>query len=74
PPDDVRRAIDLTGYTFTSQVKALADGAAVATLTCSALSQSAQKGWLNIKSSASTATWPLGLCQMDIKAVVSGTT
>ena len=28
PPDDVRRAIDLTGYTFTSQVKALADGAA----------------------------------------------
>lgn len=48
PPDDVRRAIDLTGYTFTSQVKALADGAAVATLTCTALSQSTQKGWLNI--------------------------
>ncbi|MUR48220.1 hypothetical protein DIQ26_21225, partial [Acinetobacter baumannii] len=69
PPDDVRRAIDLTGYTFTSQVKALADGATVATLTCTALSQSTQKGWLNIKSSASTATWPLGLCQMDIKAV-----
>ncbi|MGZ3205505.1 hypothetical protein ACXVLW_08770 [Acinetobacter baumannii] len=74
PPDDVRRAIDLTGYTFTSQVKALADGATVATLTCTALSQSTQKGWLNIKSSASTATWPLGLCQMDNKAVVSGTT
>ncbi len=39
-PDDARRAIDLTGYTFTSQVKALADGATVATLTCTALSQS----------------------------------
>ncbi|HFF8259382.1 hypothetical protein RJC88_17260 [Acinetobacter baumannii] len=74
PPDDVRRAIDLTGYTFTSQVKALADGAAVATLTCTALSQSTQKGWLNIKSGTSTAAWPLGLCQMDIKAVVNGVT
>ncbi|HCE0435152.1 Uncharacterised protein [Acinetobacter baumannii] len=74
PPDDIRRAIDLTGYTFTSQVKALADGAVVATLTCAALSQSTQKGWLNVKSGASTATWPVGLCQMDIKAVVSGNT
>ncbi len=74
PPDDVRRAIDLTGYTFTSQVKSLADGAVVATLTCAALSQSTQKGWLNVKSGASTAAWPVGLCQMDIKAVVSGNT
>ncbi|EMD2595626.1 TPA: hypothetical protein ACHTP6_003832, partial [Acinetobacter baumannii] len=49
PANDVRRAIDLTGYTFTSQVKTL-DGNAVATLTCAALSQSTQKGWLNIKS------------------------
>ncbi|MEX3012829.1 hypothetical protein AB3538_14935 [Acinetobacter baumannii] len=72
--DDVRRAIDLTGYTFTSQIKALAAGAAVATLTCAALNQSTQKGWLNIKSGASTAAWPLGLCQMDIKAVVNGVT
>ncbi|EMJ3296490.1 hypothetical protein V7O15_003771, partial [Acinetobacter baumannii] len=39
-----------------------------------ALNQSTQKGWLNIKSSASTAAWPLGLCQMDIKAVVNGVT
>ncbi|MFW6477298.1 hypothetical protein ACOCHT_19020, partial [Acinetobacter baumannii] len=68
------RAIDLTGYTFTSQIKALADGAAVATLTCTALNQSTQKGWLNVKSGASTAAWPLGLCQMDIKAVVNGVT
>ncbi|ATY44937.1 hypothetical protein [Acinetobacter baumannii] len=73
PANDVRRAIDLTGYTFTSQVKTL-DGTAVATLTCAALNQSTQKGWLNVKSGASTAVWPLGLCQMDIKAVVSGTT
>ncbi|MDC4894318.1 hypothetical protein ACOQNK_06140 [Acinetobacter baumannii] len=73
PPDDVRRAIDLTGYTFTSQVKTL-EGTAVGTLTCTALSQSTQKGWLNIKSSTSTATWPLGLCQMDIKAVIGGNT
>ncbi|CAA0150052.1 hypothetical protein ACMSW3_002348 [Acinetobacter baumannii] len=73
PANDVRRAIDLTGYTFTSQVKTL-DGTAVATLTCAALSQSTQKGWLNIKSGTSTATWPLGLCQMDIKAVVGGVT
>ncbi|MCA4349960.1 hypothetical protein [Acinetobacter baumannii] len=73
PANDVRRAIDLTGYTFTSQVKTL-DGTAVATFTCTALNQSTQKGWLNVKSGASTATWPLGLCQMDIKAVVSGTT
>ncbi|MDO7428239.1 hypothetical protein Q5X64_01110 [Acinetobacter baumannii] len=72
PPDDVRRAIDLTSYTFTSQVKTLADGAAVATLTCAALNQSTQKGWLNVKSGNSTAAWPLGLCQMDIKAVVNG--
>ncbi|RJE59612.1 hypothetical protein AMS70_26275, partial [Acinetobacter sp. JS678] len=72
PANDVRRAIDLTGYAFTSQVKTL-DGTAVATLTCAALSQSTQKGWLNVKSAATT-TWPLGLCQMDIKAVVSGTT
>lgn len=43
PPDDIHRAIDLTDYTFTSQIKALADGAAVATLTCTALSQSAQR-------------------------------
>lgn len=71
PPDDVRRAIDLTGYTFTSQVKSLVDGATVATLTCAPLSQSTQKGWLNVKS-ASTTAWPVGLCQMDIKAVVSG--
>ncbi|EKA71532.1 hypothetical protein [Acinetobacter baumannii] len=71
PANDVRRAIDLTGYSFTSQVKTL-EGAAVATLTCAALSQSTQKGWLNVKSGASTATWPLGLCQMDIKAVVGG--
>ncbi|MCT9176600.1 hypothetical protein [Acinetobacter baumannii] len=71
PPDDVRRAIDLTGYTFTSQVKAL-DGTAVATFTCAALNQSTQKGWLNVKAASSTATWPLGLCQMDIKAVVGG--
>ncbi|MBJ8478402.1 hypothetical protein I6M70_03335 [Acinetobacter pittii] len=71
PANDVRRAIDLTGYTFTSQVKTL-EGAAVATLTCAALSQSTQKGWLNVKSGASTTTWPLGLCQMDIKAVVGG--
>ncbi len=35
PLDDVRRAIDLTGYTFTSQIKAFADGAAVVILTCS---------------------------------------
>lgn len=74
PPDDVRRAIDLTGYAFTSQVKSLADGAVVATLTCAALSQSTQKGWLNVKSGASTTVWPVGLCQMDIKAVVSGNT
>lgn len=73
PADDVRRAIDLTGYTFTSQVKT-AEGIAVATLTCAALSQSTQKGWLNVKSGASTTAWPLGLVQMDIKAVVSGTT
>ncbi|ENU08661.1 hypothetical protein [Acinetobacter calcoaceticus] len=73
PPDDVRRAIDLTSYTFTSQVKTL-EGAAVGTLTCAALSQSTQKGWLNVKSGTSTAAWPLGLVQMDIKAVVSGTT
>ena len=73
PANDVRRAIDLTGYTFTSQVKTL-DGTAVATLTCAVLNQSTQKGWLNVKSEASTAAWPLGLCQMDIKAVVSGTT
>ncbi|MGT2549017.1 hypothetical protein ACQCTT_00595 [Acinetobacter geminorum] len=71
PANDVRRAIDLTGYTFTSQVKTL-EGAAVATLTCAPLSQSTQKGWLNVKSGASTTAWPLGLCQMDIKAVVSG--
>ncbi|TDM66555.1 hypothetical protein C5B72_03355 [Acinetobacter sp. KU 011TH] len=71
PANDVRRAIDLTGYAFTSQVKTL-DGTAVATLTCAALSQSTQKGWLNVKSGASTTTWPLGLCQMDIKAVVGG--
>ncbi|MNP70505.1 hypothetical protein D3C76_1667470 [compost metagenome] len=44
------------------------------TLTCAALSQSTQKGWLNVKSGTSTAAWPLGLVQMDIKAVVSGTT
>lgn len=74
PPDDVRRAIDLTSYTFTSQVKSLADGTTVATLTCAPLSQSTQKGWLNVKSGASTAAWPVGLCQMDIKAVVSGNT
>ncbi|HAV3541186.1 TPA: hypothetical protein JIE29_004021 [Acinetobacter baumannii] len=43
-------------------------------MTCAPLSQSTQKGWLNIKSGASTAAWPLGLCQMDIKAVVSGVT
>ncbi|HAV3853588.1 TPA: hypothetical protein JIF31_003865 [Acinetobacter baumannii] len=43
-------------------------------MTCAALSQSTQKGWLNVKSGASTAAWPLGLCQMDIKAVVSCTT
>lgn len=73
PPNDVRRAIDLTGYTFTSQVKTL-EGAAVATLTCAALSQTTQKGWLSVKSTASTATWPLGLVQMDIKAVVGGVT
>jgi len=73
PPDDVRRAIDLTSYTFTSQVKTL-EGTAVGTLTCAALSQSTQKGWLNVKSGTSTAAWPLGLVQMDIKAVVSGTT
>lgn len=73
PADDVRRAIDLTGYTFTSQVKT-AEGTAVATLTCAPLSQSTQKGWLSVKSGASTSTWPLGLLQMDIKAVVSGTT
>lgn len=73
PADDVRRAIDLTGYTFTSQVKTT-EGAAVATLTCVPLSQSTQKGWLNVKSGASTSAWPLGLVQMDIKAVVSGTT
>jgi len=72
PANDVRRAIDLTGYAFTSQVKTLDTGAAVATLTCAALSQSTQKGWLNVKSAASTATWPLGLCQMDIKVVVGG--
>ncbi|MDC4420977.1 hypothetical protein NQ683_09240 [Acinetobacter baumannii] len=71
PANDVRRAIDLTGYTFTSQVKTL-EGAAVATFICTALNQSTQKGWLNVKSGASTATWPLGLCQMDIKAVVGG--
>jgi hypothetical protein len=71
PANDVRRAIDLTGYTFTSQVKTL-DGTAVATLTCAALSQATQKGWLNVKSSATTTAWPLGLCQMDIKAVVGG--
>ncbi|MBJ9739687.1 hypothetical protein I5523_08525 [Acinetobacter oleivorans] len=69
--NDVRRAIDLTGYTFTSQVKTL-DGVAVSPLTCAALSQITQKGWLNVKSTASTAAWPLGLCQMDIKAVVGG--
>ncbi|MFW1635457.1 hypothetical protein [Acinetobacter oleivorans] len=74
PPDDVRRAIDLTSYTFTSQIKSLVDGTAVATLTCAPLSQSTQKGWLNVKSAASTAAWPVGLCQMDIKAVVSGNT
>lgn len=74
PPDDVRRAIDLTGFAFTSQVKALVDGSAVATLTCVALNQANQKGWLNIKSGASTSAWPLGLCQMDIKAVVGGVT
>ncbi|EPP8767392.1 hypothetical protein QDT13_002524 [Acinetobacter baumannii] len=73
PADDVRRAIDLTGYTFTSQVKTT-EGAAVATLTCVPLRQSTQKGWLNVKSGASTSAWPLGLVQMDIKAVVSGTT
>ena len=73
PPDDVRRAIDLTSYTFTSQVKTL-EGTAVGTLTCAALSQSTQKGWLNVKSGTSTSAWPLGLVQMDIKAVVSGTT
>lgn len=71
PANDVRRAIDLTGYTFTSQVKTL-EGAAVATLTCAPLSQSTQKGWLNVKSGTSTTAWPLGLCQMDIKAVVGG--
>ena len=74
PPDDVRRAINLTGYGFTSQVKALDTGAAVATLTCTALNQTNQKGWLNVKSGTSTATWPLGLVQMDLKAVVSGVT
>ncbi|MDS7930664.1 hypothetical protein RMB13_14515 [Acinetobacter sp. V102_4] len=72
PANDVRRAIDLTGYAFTSQVKTLDTGAAVATLTCAILSQTTQKGWLSVKSGASTATWPLGLCQMDIKAVVGG--
>jgi len=44
PPDDVRRAIDLTGYTFTSQVKALADGAAVATLTCCSIKSEHTEG------------------------------
>ncbi|MGN5766265.1 hypothetical protein ACNQO6_18140 [Acinetobacter calcoaceticus] len=73
-PDDVRRAINLTGYAFTSQVKALDTGAAVATLTCAALNQATQKGWLNVKSGASTAAWPLGLVQMDLKAVVNGVT
>ncbi|WPP68967.1 hypothetical protein SOI81_11315 [Acinetobacter pittii] len=74
PADDVRRAINLTGYTFTSQVKALDTGAAVATLTCSLLNQTSQKGWLNVKSGASTSAWPLGLVQMDIKGVVNGVT
>jgi len=73
PPDDVRRAIDLTGYTFTSQVKTL-DGAAVAILTCSPLNQGTQKGWLNVASNGSTATWALGLVQMDIKGTVGGVT
>lgn len=53
PANDVRRAIDLTGYTFTSQVKTL-DGTAVATFICAVLNQSTQKGWLNVKSAAST--------------------
>lgn len=74
PADDVRRAIDLTGFAFNSQVKSLVDGSSVASLTCAALSQSTQKGWLNVKSGSSTMSWPLGLCQMDIKAVVNGVT
>lgn len=74
PSDDVNRAINLTGYAFTSQVKTMDTGAAVATLTCAALNQTTQKGWLNVKSGTSTAAWPLGLVQMDIKAVVSGVT
>ncbi|MFI8146487.1 hypothetical protein [Acinetobacter sp. ABJ_C5_2] len=73
PPDDVRRAIDLTGYTFTSQVKTL-DGVAVATMTCTPLNQGAQKGWLNVGSNGSTVTWALGLVQMDIKGTVGGVT
>ena len=74
PPDDVRRAIDLKNFVFSSQIKSLADGTAVAALTCAALNQANQKGWLNVKSSASTALWPLGLCQMDIKGVVGSVT
>lgn len=73
PPDDVRRAIDLTSYTFTSQVKTL-DGQTVATLTCAPLNQGTQKGWLNVASSSSTANWALGLVQMDIKGTVGGVT
>jgi len=74
PPDDVRRAINLTGYVFSSQVKTMNTAEAVAALTCTALNQTSQKGWLNVKSSASTSTWPLGLVQMDLKAVVGGVT
>ncbi|EXB27212.1 hypothetical protein J537_1008 [Acinetobacter baumannii 1437282] len=74
PPDDVRRAINLTGYVFTSQVKELHTGAAVATLTCTVLNQATQKGWLKVTSGASTSAWPLGLVQMDLKAVGGGVT
>lgn len=74
PPNDVQRAVDLTGYTFTSKAKRLEDGADVATFTCTLLDQAKQKGWLNIKSTADTKMWPLGLIKMDIKGVKDGAT
>jgi len=74
PLNDPQRAVDLTGYTFTSKAKRNEDGADVATFTCTVLSQTTQKGWLNIKSAADTKMWPLGLVKMDIKGVKDGVT
>ena len=70
--DDPARGFDLSSGTITAKVGNQTIGFTTNLVVVPFADQTTNKGWVYVRSSASTASWPLGLMKLELKLSVTG--